>query len=85
MWKKKSLILEAVHETAKDLCETGVMDLVTMREFDRLCLPPIEPLEPIQIKQIRESANVSQAVFADRKSTRLNSSHPRLSRMPSSA
>ena len=64
MWKKKSLILEAVHETAKDLCETGVMDLVTMREFDRLCLPPIEPLEPIQIKQIRKSANVSQAVFA---------------------
>ena len=64
MWKKKSLILEAVHETAKDLYETGVMDLVTMREFDRLCLPPIEPLEPIEIKQIRETANVSQAVFA---------------------
>ena len=64
MWKKKSLILEAVHETAKDLYETGVMDLVTMREFDRLCLPVIEPLEPIEIKQIRETANVSQAVFA---------------------
>ena len=64
MWKKKSLILEAVHETAKDLYETGVMDLVTMREFDRLCLQPIEPLAPIEIKQIRESANVSQAVFA---------------------
>jgi putative transcriptional regulator len=29
-----------------------------------LCLPAIEPLEPIQIKQIRESTNVSQAVFA---------------------
>ena len=35
-----------------------------MREFDRLCLPEIEPLEPTQIKQIRESTNVSQAVFA---------------------
>ena len=64
MRKKKSLILEAVHETAKDLYKAGVMDIVTMREFDRLCLPPIEPLEPIQIKPIRESANVSQAVFA---------------------
>ena len=64
MRKKKSAILEAVHETAKDLYETGVMDLVTMREFDRLCLQPIEQLEPIQIKNIRESENVSQAVFA---------------------
>jgi putative transcriptional regulator len=41
MRKKKSLILEAVHETAKDLYEAGVMDRVTMREFDRLCLPAI--------------------------------------------
>ena len=64
MRKKKSAILEAVHETAKGLHKAGVMDLVTMREFDRLCLPRIEPLEPIQIKQIRESANISQAVFA---------------------
>ena len=37
---------------------------VTLREFDRLCLPPVEPLEPMQIKQIRETSRVSQAVFA---------------------
>ena len=72
MRKRKSLLLEVVHETAKDLYEADVMDLVTMREFDRLCLPAIlfqrgyanEPLEPTQIKQIYESTNVSQAVFA---------------------
>ncbi len=66
MRKKKSAILEAVHETATGLHKAGVMDRVrvTMREFDRLCLPPIEPLEPNQIKQIRESFRVSQAVFA---------------------
>ena len=64
MRKKKSAILEAVHETATGLHKAGVMDQVTMREFDRLCLPPIEPLEPNQIKQIRESSRVSQAVFA---------------------
>jgi putative transcriptional regulator len=40
------------------------MDQVTMREFDRVCLPPIEPLQPEQIKQIRVAANVSQSVFA---------------------
>ncbi|WP_017749167.1 hypothetical protein, partial [Scytonema hofmannii] len=59
MQKTKSAILEAVQETAKGLHKAGVMDRVTLREFDRLCLPPIEPLEPKQTKQIRESARFS--------------------------
>jgi putative transcriptional regulator len=64
MRKKKSAILEAVHDTAKGLHKAGAMDQVTLREFDRLCLMPIESLEPEKIKQIRETAKVSQAVFA---------------------
>jgi len=64
MRKTKSPILEAVHETAAGLADAGVMDRMTLREFDRLCLPPIEPLAPEQIRQIRESSRVSQAVFA---------------------
>ena len=64
MRKTKSTILEAVHDTAKGLHKDGVLDQVTLSEFDRLCLPPIEPLGPEQIKQIREATRVSQAVFA---------------------
>ncbi len=64
MRKTKSTILEVVHDTAKGLHKAGVLDQVTLREFDRLCLPPIEPLGPEQIKQIREATRVSQAVFA---------------------
>jgi len=64
MRKTKSAILDAVHDTAKGLHKAGVMDQVTLREFDRLCLPPIAPLAPAQIKQIREASRVSQAVFA---------------------
>jgi putative transcriptional regulator len=64
MRKSKSAILEAVHDTAKGLYKAGVMDQVTLREFDHLCLPPVEPLEPMQIKKIREDSRVSQAVFA---------------------
>jgi putative transcriptional regulator len=64
MRKTKSPILEAVHETAKGLHKVGVMDQVTLREFDQMCLPPIEPLQPEQIKKIREASHVSQAVFA---------------------
>lgn len=64
MRKTKSPILEAVHETAKGLHKAGVMDRITLREFDQLCLPPVEPLQPDQIKKIREASHVSQAVFA---------------------
>ena len=64
MRKTKSSILQAVHETAVDLHEAGAIDQVTMREYDRLCLQPVEPMEPEQIKDIRERSRVSQAVFA---------------------
>lgn len=64
MRKTESAILEAVHDTAIGLHNAGVMDRITLREFDSLCLPPVEPLAPEQIKQIREVSRVSQAVFA---------------------
>lgn len=64
MRKRKSKILEAVHETAKGLHAAGAIDQVTMRQFDQLCLPTVEPLKPEQIKRIRERSHVSQAVFA---------------------
>ena len=34
-------ILEVVHENAEDLYAAGLMDEVTLRKFDALCLPPI--------------------------------------------
>jgi DNA-binding transcriptional regulator YiaG len=46
--KKKSPILEAIHEKAKGLHEIGVFDKVTMRKYDQLCLTPVEPLETQQ-------------------------------------
>lgn len=64
MRKTKSEILEAVHETARVLPAAGVMSQVTMREIDRLCVSPVPQLAPAQIKHIRESTCVSQAVFA---------------------
>lgn len=64
MRKARSSILAAVHDTAKGLHKAGVMDQITLREFDQLCLPPVGPLEPAQIRRIRETTRVSQAVFA---------------------
>lgn len=62
--RTRSPILEAVHETAKGLQEAGAMDRLTLREFERLCLPPVEPLSADEIRKIREDSRVSQAVFA---------------------
>jgi len=35
-------ILDVIHESASELHDVGVMDDVTMREFDVLCLPEIK-------------------------------------------
>lgn len=60
----KSKILGAIHETAADLHEAGVMDKKTLRKFDAMCLTPVEPLSPNEIREIRLRERVSQAVFA---------------------
>jgi len=64
MRKTKSPIIEAVRDTTKRLDKIGGPDQVTLRELDPLSLPTVEPLQPAEIKRIRESAHVSQAVFA---------------------
>jgi putative transcriptional regulator len=57
-------IIEVVHESAKDLHDAGHLDAQTMREFDALCLPPVEEYNWKDIKKIRVENGVSQAVFA---------------------
>jgi len=64
MRKKRSRALEAVHEGLRDLYAIGAINQVTMRQYDLLCLQPVPPLRPIDIKRIRTRAHVSQAVFA---------------------
>ena len=46
--------LAAIHETASDLNDAGTMDKLTLRRFDELRLTPIEPLEPTEIRSLRE-------------------------------
>ena len=60
---KKSL-LEVAHEMAADLYEAGVIDAVTMREYESLCILPARELSPREIKSIRLHEKVSQAIFA---------------------
>jgi len=57
-------ILKVVHDGARDLRKAGLMDEVTMREFDAMCLPPVKEYTAIQIKHLRMKHKASQAVFA---------------------
>ena len=49
------------------------MDQMTMREIEEICAEPLEAIPSSNIKQIRETANVSQAVFARYLNTSLSS------------
>jgi putative transcriptional regulator len=60
MRQAQSAILEAVHDTGRGLHGAGVMDQITLREFDSMCLAPVAPLEPQKIKHIREAALVAR-------------------------
>jgi len=60
----KKTILDVVHESARDLHDAGVMDEVTLKEFDTLCLPPVKVYSATQIKRIRQRSKASQGVFA---------------------
>jgi len=60
----RSPLLSAVHETVKGLNRAGVMDQETMRRFDVMCLTPVQPLTPKQIRALRMRERASQAVFA---------------------
>ena len=60
----RSRLMASVHETAEGLHDAGVMDKRTMRKFDELCLTPVKPLQPEEIRALRQRERASQAVFA---------------------
>jgi putative transcriptional regulator len=60
----KSRVLAAIHETAGDLYNSRLISRRSMKEFDALCLTPVKPLSPKQIRTLRLRENASQAVFA---------------------
>ena len=60
----RSPLMASIHETAEGLHNAGVMEKRTMREFDDLCLTPVRPFEPEEIRALRLREGASQAVFA---------------------
>ena len=60
----KSNIKAAIHQTARDLYDVGVIDKQTMRRFDESCLTPVHGFTGEEIRALREREEVSQTVFA---------------------
>jgi putative transcriptional regulator len=60
----RSGLMASIHETAEGLHSAGVMSKKTLREFDELCLTPVQTLAPEEIRALRLREGTSQAVFA---------------------
>ena len=60
----KSEIMASVHDMVEGFHQSGIIDKQTMREFDEACLTEVQPLEPGEIRFIREREQISQPVFA---------------------
>jgi putative transcriptional regulator len=70
--KTTSKILDAVHETARDLHAAGFIDMRSMRTYDALCLDPVPQFSSTRIRALRARHKLSQAVFASVLNTSLS-------------
>ena len=70
--KAASPILNAVHETARDLHAAGFIDKRRMREYDALCLAPVPAYSSHRIRALRVRHKLSQAVLASVLNTSLS-------------
>jgi putative transcriptional regulator len=67
-----SKILEAVHETARELHAAGFIDRRSMQRYDALCLEPVPDYPSAKIRALRARHKLSQAVFASVPNTSLS-------------
>lgn len=70
--KHKNRLLEAVHETARDLNDLGFIDKRALNRYDALCIEPVPEYSPEQIRTLRDRYRISQAVLASILNTSLS-------------
>ena len=69
MTKKNSSVVEEILETAGDLHRHGLLDdeeyrQITVRHLGVQPAPTAKPIKSVEIRRMRERANMSQAAFA---------------------
>jgi putative transcriptional regulator len=57
-------IAESITETVRDLHKGGLVDDITMRNIENLCVPDVQEYTPENIISIRKKFKLSQAALA---------------------
>ncbi len=57
-------IVKSITNTVRDLNKSGLVDDITMRNIENLCLPEIQEYSPEKIVSIRKQFKLSQAALA---------------------
>jgi len=57
-------IASSIMSTVKDLNKSGVVDDITMKNIENLCLPEVQEYTPEKIISIRKKFRLSQAALA---------------------
>jgi len=57
-------ISKSVTSTVKDLYKSGLVDAITMKNIEKLCIPEVQEYSPEKIAFIRKKFSLSQAALA---------------------
>ena len=57
-------IADSIANTVRDLNKSGLVDDITMKNIEKLCLPEIQEYTPEKIVSLRKTFKLSQAALA---------------------
>ena len=60
----RNSIAESITSTVKDLNKSGLVDDITMKNIEKLCIPEVQEYSPEKIVSIRKKFSLSQAALA---------------------
>jgi putative transcriptional regulator len=60
----RNSIAQSITNTIKDLNKSGLVDNITMKNIEKLCLPEVQEYSPGKIVSIRKKFRLSQAALA---------------------
>lgn len=60
----RKTIAESITSTINDLNKSGLVDDITMKNINRLCIPEVHDYTPKEIVSIRKRLSLSQAALA---------------------
>ncbi len=60
----RNSVIDSITNTVQDLNKSGLVDDITMKNIEKLCIPKIKEFTPQNIISIRKKLSLSQAALA---------------------